>query len=93
MDEFEREMLIMELNEEWEELREEIATEERKKPEWWLIALGAKDAPRASYDKCCEIYKSFKRFGFMHPGKEFYELVDLFTAAMIQNRLSGSFEK
>lgn len=88
MDEFERDMMIMDLNEEWDELMEEINQEERKKPDWWLIALGAKDAPRASYDKCCEIYKSFKRFGAANPGKEFFELVDLFTAAMVQNRLN-----
>ena len=78
---------IMEMNMEFDEVMEDWKAEDRKKPDWWLIALGAKEAPRASYDKCCEIYKSFKKFGFAHPGKEFFELVDLFTAAMVTNRL------
>lgn len=86
MDEIE--MDIMEMNMEFEEIMAEWEQEERRKPDWWLIALGAKDAPRASYEKSCEIYKSFKRFGFANPGKDFFELVDLFTAAMVTNRLN-----
>ena len=83
------EMDIAEMEKEFQDVMEEWKAEDRKKPDWWLIALGSKDAPRANYDKCCQIYKSFKWFGKMHPGKEFFELVDLFTAAMIQNKLSG----
>ena len=83
------EMDILEMEKEFQDVMEDWKKEDRKKPDWWLIALGSKDAPRASYDKCCQIYKSFKRFGKMHPGKEFFELVDLFTAAMVNNRLSG----
>jgi len=79
---------ILEMNQEFDEIMEEWKAEDRKKPEWFLIALGSKDAPRATYDKSCEIYKSFKKFGFSHPGKEFFELVDLFTAAMVTNRLT-----
>jgi len=78
---------ILEMNQEFDEIMEEWKAEDRKKPQWWLIALGSEEAPRASYDKSCEIYKSFKKFGFTHPGKAFFELVDLFTAAMVTNRL------
>lgn len=86
------EVYLMEMQQEFDEVMIEWDQEDRRKPQWWLIALGAEDAPRASYDKCCKIYKSFKNFGAANPGKEFFELVDLFTAAMIQNRLNLTAE-
>jgi hypothetical protein len=91
MDDLELDIIEMEM--EFQDIMEEWKQEDRKKPDWWLIALGAKDAPRASYEKSCDIYRRFKSFSFLHTGKEFFEIVDLFTAAMIQNRLSGDFKK
>ena len=87
MDDLEMDILEMEL--EFQDVIEEMDKEERKSPDWFLIAIGSKYAPRVNYDKCREIYRSFKGFSKMHPGKEFFELVDLFTAAMIQNRLTN----
>ena len=86
MDDIEMDILEMEM--EFQDVIEEMNQEERKKPDWFLIALGAKDAPRASYDKCCEIHNKFKKFKPGKPYKDFFELVDLFTAAMITNRLN-----
>jgi len=86
MDELEMDILEMEM--EFQEVIEGWKQEDRKKPSWFLIALGSKDAPRASYDKCCEIHNKFKKFKPVKPYKDFFELVDLFTAAMIANRLN-----
>lgn len=82
------EVYLMEMQQEFDEIMVEWDQEDRKKPSWWLIALGSEDAPRASYDASCKIYKSFKKFSFMHKGKDFFELIDLFTMATIQNRLN-----
>ncbi|MEE9351685.1 MAG: hypothetical protein V3U78_05450 [Thiotrichaceae bacterium] len=91
MDEIEMDILEMEM--EFQEIMEGWKQEDRKKPDWWLIALGSKEASRASYEKSCDIYRHFKSFSFLHTGKDFFEIVDLFTTAMIQNRLSGDYRK
>lgn len=85
MDEIE--ITLIELMKDWDDMEEEIEREHKLLPEWWLVALGAKDAPRPVYDKSVDIYQKFKRFGPAVKAKDFDTAVELFTLAMIEGRI------
>tara|TARA_R110002020_G_scaffold407668_2_gene617626 strand:+ start:242 stop:499 length:258 start_codon:yes stop_codon:yes gene_type:complete len=83
----ELEVFIIEMEIEFQEIMEDWGQSEKAKPDWWLIALGAKDAPRPVYDKSVDIYKRFKKFGFAVKAKDFETSVNLFTTAMLQGKI------
>ena len=85
MDDIEFEIML--LSEEMDEIFESWEEGDRRKPDWWLIALGSQDAPKPIYDRACDIYSKFKSFCYMTGNHEFNTAVELFTAAMAQNRL------
>lgn len=86
MDEFERQLLIMDLEQEAEEYEIAYAAEIAKNPSWWNIAHGLEDAPRNVYDKAKETTAKFLRF-HPHGVSCFFERVKLFEQAMINGRV------
>jgi hypothetical protein len=86
MDEFERQLLIMDLEQEAEEYELSYAAEIARNPIWWNIAHGLQDAPRAQYDKAKEITAQFLRF--RPPGVScFFERVRMFEQANLLNQM------
>lgn len=86
MDDFERDMLCFELDQEAKEFDIEYAAELAKNPEWWNIAHGLKEASRKEYDKSKEILSKFLRF--QPQGIScFFERVKLFEQAMLTNSI------
>lgn len=85
MDEIEEtEIFIIEMEIEFQDIMEDWKKTDEKKPDWWLIALGAQDAPRPVYDKSLIIYKNFKKFCFVTGNHNFDEAVGLFTLQMLR---------
>jgi len=82
MDEIE--IFIIEMEIEFQDIMEDWKKADEKKPDWWLIALGSQDAPRALYDKSVEIYKNFKTFCFATKNHDFDSAVKLFTLQMLR---------
>tara|TARA_R110002020_G_scaffold315845_3_gene530901 strand:- start:1304 stop:1567 length:264 start_codon:yes stop_codon:yes gene_type:complete len=78
---------IMLLDEEFDEIMREIEGKTKKDPEWWLIALGSKDAPKPVYDRACKILKRFKSFCYATGNHNFYDAVGLFEANIAQGRI------
>ena len=83
---FEREMMIIELEQEWEEMEEDFKRA-RQSPDWWLIACGAKEATDKVYRKSLEVRASYLRFCKGIKDKTFFEMIDLFTAAKLQGAI------
>jgi len=83
MDDFERDMIVIELTEEWQEMEEEFS-QDRQPPDWWLIACGAKDAPDEVYRKSLEVRGTYLRFCQGLKDKTFFEMIDLFTLANVK---------
>ena len=86
MDDFDREMTVIELEQEWQEMEEELK-QARQPPDWWLIACGAKEAPDKIYRKSLEVRGTYLRFCQGMKDKTFFEMIDLFTQAKIEGKL------
>jgi len=84
MDDIERMLLIMDLEEDWSECQQD-KEKEYKPPDWFLIGMGIKEAPEHVKFKAKEIYKEFLRFKGSKENS-FEELVKSFTLAKAQNK-------
>ena len=87
MDDIERQLIIMDLEHDFQVVVQDSA-EAYEPPEWWYIGMGLIEAPEAVKFQAKEIYKQFLRF---HPAKEaasFEELVKSFTLAKMNNRIT-----
>ena len=85
MDEFERELLIMDLEQEAEEYDVAYAAEVAKNPDWYNKAKGLMECSREEYYKAKEICSNFYRF-HPHGVSCFFERVKLFEQAMINGK-------
>lgn len=83
-DDIERQMLILELEDEYLEVLKE-KHEEYQTPDWWNIGLGIREAASPAHEfQSKELYKSFLRF--KTTGLTFQQRVEAFT----QMRLNGA---
>jgi len=87
MDEFEREMLLMDLQDEaaaWDE-KERRRIEEL--PKWWRVAYCIEDADSKTFELAKVTRNEFFTFYKGHIDKSLEAALKLFTAAKIQNKI------
>ena len=86
MDDIDRQILIMELEDDFNLVVQE-KSKEYEPPNWFKIGMGIVDAPEGVKFRAKEIYKEFLRFNAVDNGSSFEELVSQFTLMKIQNRI------
>jgi hypothetical protein len=86
MDDIDRQILIMELEDDFSQVVQE-KSKEYEPPPWFKIGMGIVDAPEGVKFRAKEIYKEFLKFRVVEKGLSFEELVKQFTLMKIQNRI------
>lgn len=86
-DAIERQMLIIDLEQEYTEVLQEKQNEFIP-PDWWFIGLGVKPASSPIQEsKAKEIYKQFLEFCKSGQSGTMQKQVEMFIAAKTQNRI------
>jgi hypothetical protein len=86
MDDIDRQILIMELEDDFNQVAQE-KSKEYEPPSWFKIGMGIVDAPEGVKFRAKEIYKEFLKFKAVEKGLSFEELVKQFTLMKTQNRI------
>jgi hypothetical protein len=86
MDDIDRQILIMELEDDFNLIVQE-KSKEYEPPSWFKIGMGIVDAPEGVKFRAKEIYKEFLKFKAVEKGLGFEELVKQFTLMKTQNRI------
>jgi len=86
MDDIDRQILIMELEDDFNLVSQE-KSKEYEPPSWFKIGMGIVDAPEGVKFRAKEIYKEFLKFRVVEKGLSFEELVKQFTLMKTQNRI------
>lgn len=86
MDDIDRQILIMKLEDDYSLVVQE-KSKEYEPPSWFKIGMGIVDAPEGVKFRAKEIYKEFLGFKAVDKGLSFEESARQFTLMKIQNRI------